>query len=113
MAEYPKRKSPRDFFLMRWVTLYLWLKREKLPLTNSSLDDAQLDRALAFLHGGTQSVAVEDSPSLYPKHLAAMPTRCPNLRELTVSRCNYRDEFVPRSACNGAIFRSPSLMESG
>ena len=89
------------------------LKRETLPLTNSSLDDAQLDRALAFLHGGTQSVAVEDSPSLYPKHLAAMPTRCPNLRELTVSRCNYRDEFVPRSACNGAIFRSPSLMESG
>ena len=67
------------------------------------MDDAQLDRALEFLHNGTRSVYVEDSTSLYPRHLAAMPVRCPNLREFTVSRCNYRDEFVPRSS--GAIFR--------
>ena len=76
------------------------MKREPF---DRSMDDAQLDRALEFLHNGTRSVYVEDSTSLYPRHLAAMPVRSPNLREFTVSRCNYRDEFVPRSS--GAIFR--------
>lgn len=70
----------------------------------TGLDDAQLDRAVAFLHSGTESVIVQDSASLYPRHLAAIPVQCPNLREFTVSRCNYRDEFVPRSS--GAIFRT-------
>ena len=90
LAGYSQRYSPKR-------------REPHRHISDSSLNDAQLDRALAFLHSGTLSVAVEDSASLYPRHLAAMPVRCPNLREFTVSRCNYRDEFVPRSS--GAIFR--------
>ena len=79
------------------------MNRKPPSCPDSSLDDTQLDGALTFLHSGTKRVVIEDSASLYPRHLAALPVRCPNLREFTVSRCNYRDEFVPRSS--GAIFR--------
>ena len=67
------------------------------------MEDAELDRAITFLHNGTKSVAIEDSDSLYPRHLAALPAKCPNLQEFIVSRCNYRDEFIQRAS--GAIFR--------